>query len=226
MLSSSWQRDTRCGEVSVQGPPPSRSRSTAPAGRRESGGARAQSGKGERVPGVSSARDPTPRHHPTHPRLSPLRRAGTRINFPKATVGRRGWPGEPQRGPAVGPVRPVPSAARRSSHRCRGPTLTFKGAEQRLLPGHGLVVPQGQVIPRRRLDGNQEPGTRNRERGTGNGEPGTGNREWGMGPAPGAERSSPAPRAGGTLHTQVYVHLNGKHRHCCTSVVHSDTHTY
>lgn len=31
MLSSSWQRDVRCGEASVQGPPPSRSRSTPPA---------------------------------------------------------------------------------------------------------------------------------------------------------------------------------------------------
>lgn len=219
MLSSSWQRDTRCGEVSVQGPPPSRSRSTPPAGRRESGSTvGAQPGRGERVPGLQLCTAPrgdaTPQHGPTPPRLPPLRRAGTRINFPKATVGRRGWPGEPQRGPAVGPVRPVPSAARRGSHRGRGPTLTFKGAEQRLLPGHGLVVPQGQVIPRRRLDGNQEPGTGNQEPGTRNGEPGMGN-----GPRPRSGAEQPGPTGGGNLtHTQVYVHLNGKHRRCCTSV--------
>lgn len=67
-------------------------------------------------------------------------------------------------------------AAGESAYRPGGGTLTFKGAQQRLLPGHGLVPPAWGV-PRRRL----------RRTGTGNG-----NRE--REPAPPRERSSPAPR--------------------------------
>lgn len=159
-------------------------------------------GKGRGHPEDSSARprggrSDTPAR-PDPPRLPPLRWAGTRLNFLEAKVGRRGRPGEP-------PARPRrrsgqtgtgarPSAAGRNSHRCRGPTLTFKGAQQRLLPGHGLVVPQGQEVPRRRLDGNREPGIGNREPGI----------EKGPRPRSGAEQ--PGPTGGGNL----------THTHRCT----------
>lgn len=197
MLSSSWQRDTRCGEVSVQGPLPSRSRSTPPAGRRESGGTRGcpageRGGgtQGTALHGPAGGSDTPAR--PSPPRLPPLRWAGTRRNFLEAKVGRRGWPGEPRHGPAVGPVRPVPVRGRALLEEARtgagGPRSPLRALSS------GSFLAMGSLSPRAR---------RSRDGGW----TGTGNREWGTGPAPGAEQ--PGPTGGGNLtHTQVYVYLN------------------
>lgn len=93
--------------------------------------------------------------------------------------------GDPTR---PGPARPTPSvrpnrcskgpgpgarATGGGRYRSRGATLTFKGAQQRLLPGHGLVPPPW---------GGPAAAAAGREPGTGKG----------PGPAPGAEQPGPA----------------------------------
>lgn len=153
-------------------------------------------GKGRGHSGDSSARPRGGLRHPGTTLPSPAAAAALGRNSAKLprSQGRaaglaQGAPARPRRRSGQTGTGARPSAAGRSSHRCRGPTLTFKGAQQRLLPGHGLAVPQGQAVPRRRLDGNRESGIGNGER------------------APPQERSSPAPRAGETSHT---------HRCTCT----------
>lgn len=140
----------------------------------------AQPGKGEGVPRGQLC--PTPRHGPTLPGAA-------------AALGRNSdkLPGSQGLGlGSRGPVTPGAVRGQALLEEARtgagGPTLTFKGAQQRLFPGHGLVVPQGQVVPR--PDGN-------RERATGNG---------------------PRPRSGGNFsHTHTGVRVPKlKAQHSCT----------
>lgn len=155
----------------------------------------AQPGKGEAEPGDSSARPRGRARHPGTARPSPAAAAAPGRNsgeLPRSQGRALGWPGEPERGPAVGPVRPVPVRGQAllegAGTGAGGPTLTFKGAQQRLLPGHGFAVPQGRV------DGNGEQGTGNWESGKGNG------------PRPRSGAEQPCPTGGGNLtHTGVRV---------------------
>lgn len=154
-------------------------------------------GKGKRSPGTAlqgPAGGPDTPARPDPPRLQPLRRAGTRVNFLEAKVGLWAGPESPSA---------APPSVRSDRYRCAAKRCWKELAQ----------VPGGPRSPLRALSSGSflamgSPSPRAGWTGTGNREPGTGNRERGTGPAPGAERSSPAPQAGGTSHTQVYVYLN------------------
>lgn len=160
-------------------------------------------GKGRGHPEDSSARPRGGRSNtparPDPPRLPPLRWAGTRLNFLEAKVGRRGRPGEPQRGPAVGPVRPVPVRGQALLEETRTGAGGPRSPLRALSSGSFLAMGSSSPRARRSRDGGWT--------GTGSRESGTGNREG----APPQESSGPArPHGRGKphTHTQVYVYLN------------------